>query len=75
MIRGSGTQYQVRALAVMDLWDLHDMIIEIHVCKWRQQYCVTIVVQVHHVSNYYLAENIVMKSALKHYVPVSVGIQ
>ena len=75
MIRGSGTQYQVRAFAVMDLWDLHDMIIELHVCKWRQQYCVTIVVQVHHVSNYYFAENIVMKSALEHYVPVSVGIQ
>ena len=45
---GSGTQYQVRAIVVMDLWDLRDMIIEIHVCKWRQQYCVIIVVQAHH---------------------------
>ena len=48
VITRSGTQYQVRAIVVMDLWDLRDMIIEIHVCKWRQQYCVIIVVQAHH---------------------------
>ena len=56
---GNGTQYQVRAIVVMDLWDLRDMIIKIHVCKWRQQYCVIIVVQAHHDSTYYFAENIV----------------
>ena len=44
----SCTQYQVRAIVVMDLWGLRDMVIEIHVCKWRQQYCVIIVVQAHH---------------------------